>query len=103
MFMRKKAGFVLLLVLTMAFAVAAAAQEDSLYSVWKAAEGERGALKNEEGAHVFTLDAEGTMVILHVGRDYVEIARYTKVKGERRTHRFVPMAHLVLRRSKLVP
>ena len=100
--MRKKVGFVLLLVLAMAFAATAAAQEDSLYSVWKAAEGERGALKNEEGAHVFTLDAEGPMVILHVGRDYVELALFKK-KGERRTHRFVPLSQMVLRQSKLVP
>jgi hypothetical protein len=101
--MQKKSVYAMLLVLTMAFAATAAAQEDSLYSVWKAAEGERGSLKNEEGTPVFTVEAEGAMVIVHVGRDYVEFARYTKQKGERRTHRTVPMSRLVLRRSKLAP
>ncbi|MEA2463152.1 MAG: hypothetical protein QOJ98_899 [Acidobacteriota bacterium] len=93
----------MLLVLAMAFAAAAAAQEDSLYSVWKAAEGERGTFKNEEGTPVFTIDTEGPMMIAHVGRDYVELARFTKQKGERRTHRTVPMSRMILRRSKLAP
>lgn len=101
--MHKKFIYAVLLVLTMAFAATAAAQEDSLYSVWKAAEGERGTFKNEEGTPVFTVDAAGPMTIAHVGRDYVEFARYTKQKGERRTHRFVPMSRVILRRSKLAP
>ncbi|HYK02188.1 MAG TPA: hypothetical protein VE974_10560 [Thermoanaerobaculia bacterium] len=100
--MHKKSIYAMLLVLTMAFAATAAAQED-LYSVWKAAEGERGTLKNEEGTPVFTIEAEGPMLIIKVGRDYVEFARYTKQKGERRTHRTVPMERLVLRRSRLTP
>jgi hypothetical protein len=101
--MHRKITYAMLLVLAMAFAATAAAQDDTLYTVWKAAEGERGTFKNEEGTPVFTVEAEGPMMIAHVGRDYVEFARYTKQKGERRTHRTVPMSRLILRRSKLAP
>lgn len=93
---------VLLLVLAMAFAATAAGQE-SLYDVWKSVEGQRGTLKNEEGTPVYTVEEGGTMVIVRVGRDYVEFARHTTAKGERRTHRTVPMEKLILRRSKLAP
>jgi hypothetical protein len=102
-FMHRKYTYAVLLMMAMAFAASAAAQDDSLYGVWKAAEGERGTFKSEEGTPVFTIDAEGPMQILHVGRDYVELVRYSKLKGERRTHRFVPLSQMVLRRSKLVP
>jgi hypothetical protein len=102
-FMHRKSVYAVLLVLAMAFAATAAAQEQTLYDAWKAAEGQRGTLKQEEGGYVYSIDDEGTMVIAYVGRDYVDFARYTKAKGERLTHRLIPISRLVLRRSRLSP
>lgn len=93
--------YAVVLALAMTFAAAAAGQEDSYASVWKSVEGKRGTLKQEHGENVFTLDDAGGMVIVHVGRDYAEFARFTREKGERRTHRFIPLSRLVLRQSRL--
>lgn len=102
-FMHKKPVYAVLLVLAMAFAATAAAQEQNLYDAWKAAEGQRGTLKQEEGGYVYSLEEQGAMVIVYVGRDYVDFAHYTRAKGERRTHRLIPISRLVMRRSRLAP
>ena len=103
--MHKKAMYLMLVVLALTLAAAAFAQEATLYDAWKGSEGKRGTLKHQDGEceYVFTLEEYGEQVIVYVGRDYVEFALYTKEKGERRTHRLVPMSRLALRRSRLSP
>ena len=101
--MHKKALYLMLVVLALTLAAAASAQEETLYDAWKGSEGKRGTLKHQDGEceYIFTLEENGEQMISRVGRDYVEFARFTKEKGERRTHRIVPMSRVVLRRSRL--
>jgi hypothetical protein len=100
--MRKTIQLALFTIVFLALAPAATAQEDSYYDAWRSVSGQRGTLKEEHGAVVFTVDAQGPIMVAHVGRDYVDFARFTRTKGERRTHRLVPLTRLVLRRSRVV-
>ncbi|HYC90768.1 MAG TPA: hypothetical protein VEO54_16240 [Thermoanaerobaculia bacterium] len=101
--MHKKALYSLLVALALTLAATASGQEETFYESWKASEGKRGTLKHQDGdcEYIFTLDDAGEQMIARVGRDYVEFARFTREKGERRTHRLVPMSRLVMRRSRL--
>ena len=101
--MHKKALYLMLVALALTLAAPAFSQEETLYDAWKAAEGKRGTLKHQDGQceYVFTLEDNGEQMIFRVGRDYVEFARFTREKGERRTHRLVHLSRVALRRSRL--
>lgn len=101
--MQKKSLYAMVVILALTFAATLSAQEQTFAEAWKNAVGKRGTIQHTDGSseYVYTIEDKGEMVIVFVGQDYVDFARFTTEKGERRTHRLIPMSKLVMRRSRL--
>ncbi|HEX2832581.1 MAG TPA: hypothetical protein VHW00_06180 [Thermoanaerobaculia bacterium] len=106
--MQKKSLYAMVVILALTFAATLSAQqppvaEPTMADVWKHAVGKRGTIQHTDGSceYVYTVEDKGEMVIVFVGQDYVDFARFTTEKGERLTHRLIPMSKLVMRRSRL--